>query len=116
MSPTRVAGRGSSVCPSYAPATVGGRIVQVGRFAGTRGEIDFERLSLRRLSLIGVSSRTRSRSMPTPCCAFEAQHGADLENGTLRPVVDRVFEFGALPAAIERAARGEQFGKLVLAL
>lgn len=98
-------------------AAIGGRIVQIGRFAGTRGEIDLELLSMRRLSLIGVSFRTRSLAEHAAIVAgFEAHHGADLENGTLRPVVDRVFEFAALPAAIDRAARGEHLGKLVLAL
>ena len=46
---------------------------------------------------------------------LSARHGADLEQGAIYPVVDRVFDFDALPAAIERAVRGEQLGKLVLA-
>jgi NADPH:quinone reductase-like Zn-dependent oxidoreductase len=96
---------------------VGGRIVNVGRFAGTRGEIDLELLSLRRISLIGVSFRTRSLAEHAAVVSrFVAQHGADLASGALRPVVDRVYEFSDLPAAIERAACGAQFGKLVLTI
>lgn len=96
---------------------VGGRIVNVGRFAGTRGEIDLELLALRRISLIGVTFRTRSLEEHAAIVArFLAQHRGDLESGALQPVVDRVFDFASLPAAIERASRGEQFGKLVLAL
>jgi NADPH:quinone reductase len=96
---------------------IGGRIVNVGRFAGTRGEIDLEQLALRRLALIGVTFRTRSLDEHAAIVsAFLHAHAADLAGGALRPVVDRVFEFGALPQAIERAASGEQFGKLVLVL
>ena len=97
-------------------AAAGGRIVQVGRFAGTRGEIDLEMLSLRRLHLIGVSFRSRTLQEHAAIVrGFHARHGADLEQGAIYPVVDRVFDFDALPAAIERAVRGEQLGKLVLA-
>ena len=96
---------------------LGGRIVNVGRFAGTRGEIDLELLSLRRISLIGVSFRTRSLAEHAEVVSrFVAQHDADLASGALRPMVDRVYEFSDLPAAIERAAGGAQFGKLVLAI
>jgi len=42
------------------------------------------------------------------------QHAADLEAGRLRPVIDQVMAFDELPAAMERAASGRQFGKLVL--
>lgn len=96
---------------------LGGRIVNVGRFAGTRGEIDLELLALRRIALIGVTFRTRSLEEHAAIVArFLAEHGGDLESGALQPVIDQVFDFDALPRAIERATRGEQFGKLVLAL
>jgi NADPH:quinone reductase len=96
---------------------IGGRVVNVGRFAGTRGEIDLELLALRRISLIGVTFRTRSLEEHAAIVVqFARQHGADLEAGRLRPVIDRVMPFDQLPAAIERAAAGAQFGKLVLEL
>lgn len=96
---------------------IGGRVVNIGRYAGTRGEIDLELLALRRISLIGVTFRTRSlEEHAAIVAAFARQHAADLEAGSLRPVIDRVMAFDELPAAIERAAGGEQFGKLVLEL
>lgn len=96
---------------------IGGRVVNIGRYAGTRGEIDLELLALRRISLIGVTFRTRSLAEhATVVSSFTLQHAADLVSGALRPVVDRVFGFADLPAAIEHATRGEQFGKLVLEL
>ena len=93
----------------------GGRVVNIGRYAGTRGEIDLEILALRRISLIGVTFRTRSlEEHAAVVSAFMLEHAADLARGALRPVVDKVFPFADLPQAIERASRGEQFGKLVL--
>ncbi len=102
---------------TLAATSIGGRVVNVGRFAGTRGEIDLELLALRRISLIGVTFRTRSLAEHAAVIdAFMREHAADLASGALRPVVDRVFCFDALPEAIERARRREQFGKLVLSL
>jgi NADPH:quinone reductase len=96
---------------------IGGRVVNIGRYAGTRGEIDLETLALRRIALIGVTFRTRSlEEHAAVVAAFLRDHGGDMENGALRPVVDRVYPFAELPRAVERAARGEQFGKLVLEL
>ena len=94
---------------------IGRRVINIGRYAGTRGEIDLEILALRRISLIGVTFRTRSlEEHAAVVFAFMLEHAADLASGALRPVVDRVFSFVDLPQAIERASRGEQFGKLVL--
>jgi NADPH2:quinone reductase len=121
------AGRGADVVLDHLGARVldetlratalGGRVVNIGRYAGTRGEIDLELLALRRISLIGVTFRTRSLEEHAAIVAeFARQHAADLEAGRLRPVIDRVMGFDELPAAIERAASGQQLGKLVLAL
>jgi len=119
------AGRGADVVLDHLGARVlnetlrataiGGRVVNIGRYAGTRGEIDLEALALRRISLIGVTFRTRSLEEHAAIVAkFVAQHAGDLEAARLRPVIDQVMAFDALPAAIERAASGQQFGKLVL--
>ena len=96
---------------------IAGRVVNIGRYAGTRGEIDLETLALRRITLIGVTFRTRSLAEHAAVVsAFMSDHGGRLESGVLRPVVDRVYPFSELPRAIERAGRGEHFGKLVLEL
>jgi NADPH:quinone reductase-like Zn-dependent oxidoreductase len=121
------AGRGADVVLDHLGArvlnetlratAVGGRVVNIGRYAGTRGEIDLEMLALRRISLIGVTFRTRSlEEHAAIVAAFMQQHAADLEAARLRPVIDRVMGFDELPAAMERAASGQQFGKLVIAL
>jgi NADPH:quinone reductase-like Zn-dependent oxidoreductase len=93
---------------TLAATAIGGRVVNVGRFAGTHGDINLELLALRRISLIGVTFRTRTLGEHTAVIdAFMREHAADLH---------RVFGFDELPVAIERARRREQFGKLVLSL
>jgi len=100
---------------TMAATAIGGRIVNVGRFAGTKGEIDLELLAVRRIALIGVTFRTRSiAEHAAAVAAFMHDHVAHLAGGAIRPVIDRVFGFDALPEAIERARRREQLGKLVL--
>lgn len=100
---------------TMAATAIGGRIVNVGRFAGTRGEIDLELLAVRRITLIGVTFRTRSLAEHAAAvAAFMRDHAVHLARGEMRPVIDRVFGFDALPEAIERARRREQLGKLVL--
>lgn len=121
------AGRGVDVVVDHLGAGVlnqtlrctalGGRVVNVGRFSGARGEIDLELLALRRISLIGVTFRTRAlEEHAAIVAAFMRDHAADLASGALRPVIDQVFDFARLPEAIERAQRSAQLGKLVLAL
>jgi NADPH:quinone reductase len=96
---------------------IGGRVVNIGRYAGSRGEIDLETLALRRIALIGVTFRTRTLDEHAAVvAAFLADHARDLASGALRSVVDGVYPFSELPRAIERASLGEQFGKLVLEL
>jgi NADPH:quinone reductase-like Zn-dependent oxidoreductase len=98
-------------------SAIGGRVVNIGRYAGTRGEIDLEMLALRRISLIGVTFRTRSLEEHAAVVAkFMEQHAADLGAARLRPVIDQVMAFDELPAAMARAASGQQFGKLVLVM
>lgn len=121
------AGRGADVVLDHLGAralnetlratAIGGRVVNIGRYAGTRGEIDLEMLALRRISLIGVTFRTRSLEEHAAIVArFMKQHAGDLESARLRPVIDQVMAFDELPAAMERAASGQQFGKLVIGL
>jgi NADPH:quinone reductase len=77
-----------------------GRYVSVGRNDGSVSEIDLDLMARNRLRLIGVTFRTRT--------AEEALQGSErcaadlagaIHQGTLRPVLDRVFPLAELPAA-----------------
>lgn len=95
---------------------LGGRVIDVGRFGGTRAEIDLDQLAVRRVSLIGVTFRTRTLAEHRAVIdAFLTDHADDLAQGRLAPVIDGVFAFDALPEAMARSASRAQFGKIVLA-
>lgn len=92
-----------------------GRIVNVGRLGGTRGEFDYDLHAMRRISYIGVTFRTRSldevreivRRMRTDL--WEA-----VEAGRLALPIDRVFPLAEAAAALEHMRANQHFGKIVL--
>jgi NADPH:quinone reductase-like Zn-dependent oxidoreductase len=92
-----------------------GRLVSVGRNGGGLGQLDLDRVALKRAHLIGVTFRTR-----TPQEAFLATEGCfeaclpAFRDGRLRPVVDRTFPFDQLAEAQRYMLRDEQIGKIVL--
>lgn len=92
-----------------------GRMVSVGRLASNRGEIDLDLLALRRVRLIGVTFRTRSKEERIECvrhCAADLWDA--LADGRLQPVVHRSFRMDEVQAAHEYMQRNEHIGKLVI--
>jgi NADPH:quinone reductase len=94
-----------------------GRIVSVGRMGGQLGEVNLDELARKRLSLIGVTFRTRT---PDETVAVHRRAAADvlpaLADGRLRVVIDRVFPFDDTPAAEAWMQAGRQLGKVVVQL
>jgi NADPH2:quinone reductase len=95
---------------------IGGRIVNVGRMAGERGEIDFDLHSMRRITYVGVTFRTRSVAQVEAINerVTRALMPA-LSAGLLRLPVDKVCALEDASEAFERMARNQHFGKIVLA-
>lgn len=94
---------------------VGGAIVNVGRFGGIKAEIDLNVHAARRLRLIGATFRSRSLAEHADVVrAFLGDHGAALASGALTPMIDSVFSFDDLPAAVARSMAREQLGKIVI--
>jgi NADPH:quinone reductase-like Zn-dependent oxidoreductase len=92
-----------------------GRYVSVGRNDGPVAEIDLDLLARNRLRLLGVTFRTRTAEEALQCserCA--ADLAGAIHQGTLRPVLDRVFPLGDLPAAHAYMLSNSQCGKIVL--
>lgn len=94
-----------------------GRYVTVGRNDGASATVDLDRIALYRLSLIGVTFRTRT---PAEALACSTRFADDLlsafsESG-LRPVLDRSFALAELPDAHAYMLANQQFGKVVLTL
>jgi len=96
-------------------AAVLGRIVNVGRLGGSRGEFDFDLHATKRISYIGVTNRTRSIEEQR---AITARVRADLwqaiATGGFSLPVDSRYPLAEAPAALARMRKNEHFGKIVL--
>jgi NADPH2:quinone reductase len=98
---------------NVAASAIGGRIVQVGRLGGRRAEIDLDELARKRISLIGVTFRTRTRADVIDVVdRFLSDHRNDL--GSIGPRVDRTFPLSAADDAQLALAEDVHVGKLVL--
>jgi NADPH2:quinone reductase len=94
---------------------IGGRMVNVGRMAGEQGEFDFDLNSLRRITYVGVTFRTRRPEEVEEIVARATRAlGPAMDAGTLRMPIDEVFRFGDAAEAFERMGRNQHFGKIVL--
>lgn len=94
---------------------LGGAIVNVGRFGGAKAEIDLNLHAARRVRLLGATFRTRSLDQHAEVVQkFLSDHGRALADGSLAPLIDGVFSFEELPAAIQRSLQREQLGKIVI--
>ena len=82
----------------------GGHIALIGVLAG-EGEFDPRLMMLKAARLQGIY--VGSREM------FEEMNRA-ISLAGMRPVIDRVFEFGELPEALQYLESGAHFGKIVL--
>ncbi len=92
-----------------------GRYVSVGRNAGSSSTIDLDLLARNRLTLIGVTFRTRSPAEALECSSRFADDLLPLfDTGDLRPVVDRTFPLSDLPAAHDYMRSDAQFGKILM--
>jgi NADPH2:quinone reductase len=94
-----------------------GRIVNVGRLGGNQAEFDFDIHARRRITLVGVTFRTRSKAEVREISRrMLADIGPAISDGRLSLPVSDVFAFSDLPAALARMGANQHFGKIVLRL
>ena len=92
-----------------------GRLIFVGTTSGSKAEIDYAIVMGRRLKIMGTSLRTRSaEEKATATLLFAQQVVPLLAGGTVRPVIDKIFEMKDVRAAHQRIESNESFGKVVL--
>lgn len=105
----------AAIATSLEAAAILGRIVQVGRLGGKHGTLDLDELARKRVSLIGVTFRTRTTEerLTVKRAAWGDLAGA-VAAGVLRPPVHATFPLEQAEAAQEALARNEHVGKLVL--
>ncbi|PZQ62466.1 MAG: quinone oxidoreductase [Phenylobacterium zucineum] len=94
---------------------IGGRIVNVGRMAGDTAEVDFDLHSLRRITYVGVTFRTRSgREVAELVQRARAALGGAIAAGRLALPVDARFDLADADSAFARMKANRHFGKIVL--
>jgi NADPH:quinone reductase-like Zn-dependent oxidoreductase len=94
-----------------------GRIVNVGRLGGFKGEFDFDLHAMRRIDYIGVTFRTRSvEEVREIVRRMRADLSGDIEAGRLRLPIDRTFPLDQAAAALAHMRANAHFGKIVLTL
>jgi NADPH:quinone reductase-like Zn-dependent oxidoreductase len=108
---------GGDIFPACLDAlAVGGRFVTIGRMSGVlKGELDLDRLALRRLHLYGVSNRLRNPGERAESTRrFVADLMPALRDGSLRPIVDRSFPLSELAQAQAYFEADRHVGKVVI--
>jgi NADPH2:quinone reductase len=92
-----------------------GRIVNVGRLAGTRAEFDFDLHALRRIDYIGVTFRTRTIDEVREIGRrMRADLWQAVSAGRLSLPIDRRFPLDAAAEAQRHMRENRHFGKIVL--
>jgi NADPH2:quinone reductase len=101
--------------PNMKAAAVLGRIVNVGRLGGMKGEFDFDLHALKRIDYIGVTFRTRSlEEVREIVRRMRADLWDAIEAGKLALPIDRSFPLDEAAAAQAHMRANAHFGKIVL--
>jgi NADPH2:quinone reductase len=96
-------------------ASVLGRIVNVGRLGGAKGEFDFDLHALKRISYIGVTFRTRSLEEVREINRKMREDLWDAAaNGELHLPIDRSFPLDDVKGALAHMKANQHFGKILL--
>lgn len=94
-----------------------GRLILVSTTAGAEAMLDFSTVMRRRLTIVGTVLRTRSaEEKATATRLFAEQVVPLLADGTIKPVIDRVYKLNEIREAHARMESNESFGKIVLLL
>ena len=92
-----------------------GRLVSIAFLKGSRVELDFMPVMLKRLTISGSTLRARSDADKAAIAA--ALHGTVwpwLESGRMKVIVDSIFPLAEAAQAHERMASGAHIGKILL--
>lgn len=92
-----------------------GRVVLVGLLAGARADLDLGRVLRTRITLVGTVMRSRSRDEKIAVVRAAASRLLPwLEDGRVRPVIDRILPMAEAAEAHRLMETNRNFGKLVL--
>jgi putative PIG3 family NAD(P)H quinone oxidoreductase len=92
-----------------------GRIVYIAFLRGFKAEVNFAPLLMKRLTLSGSTLRAQSFRQKTVMTREIREHiFPHLENGSIQPVIDRVFELPDVEQAQDYMQSGAHMGKIIL--
>jgi NADPH2:quinone reductase len=92
-----------------------GRIVNVGRLGGTKGEFNFDLHALKRIDYIGVTFRTRTlEEVREIVKAMRADLWPALESGKLTLPIYRTFKLADIADGLAMMNANKHFGKIVI--
>lgn len=100
---------------NFIAAAPDGRIVQIAFLGGSKAEVNFMRLMLKRLTLTGSTLRARPIEVKGAiAAALEEKVWPLIAAGTIGPVMDQTFPLAKACDAHARMEAGEHIGKIVL--
>ena len=106
---------GEYIARNHEAAAVDGRIVQIGFLTGSRAEVDFNRLMIKRLTHTGSTLRPRTTEFKAGIAAeLEEKIWPLLAERRVAPVMDMIFPLKEAWRAHERMEEGGHIGKIVL--
>jgi NADPH:quinone reductase len=96
-------------------AKILGRIVNVGRLGGMKGEFDFDKHALKRIDYIGVTFRTRSPDEVREIVrAMRADLWPAVESGKLTLPIYKTYKLADVAEALAVMRANQHFGKIVI--
>ena len=104
-----------AIADHLALAAHGARWVQIGRMGGVSGPVDFDVLAKKRISLIGVTFRTRDvAQFAAVVQAAWRDFGAAVADGSFSMPVEKVYPLTEADQALSAMRENRHFGKFVL--
>lgn len=106
---------GSYIARNYEAAAPQARLVQIAFMEGSKVQIDFMRLMLKRLSHMGSTLRSRPKAEKAAIAASLVEKVWPLiEAGTVKPVLDQTFPLEKASEAHARMETSAHIGKIML--
>jgi NADPH2:quinone reductase len=94
-----------------------GRIVNVGRLGGTKGEFNFDLHALKRIDYIGVTFRTRTpEEVRDVVRAMRADLWTAVESGKLTLPIYKTYKLADIVDALAEMNANKHFGKIVISI
>jgi len=94
---------------------LGGRLITVGRNAGSMAHLNLDELARKNASVIGRTFRTRTVSQTQECTRrFDEDCALGVANGSIKVILDRSFQLSELDAAQAYLMSNGQTGKIAI--